>query len=40
MNQEKAFPPGDIPDDDARSIVIELEAHDVSPIRIKPHGER
>jgi hypothetical protein len=30
MNQENAFPLGDTPDDDARSIVIELEAHDVS----------
>ena len=30
MNQENAFPLGDTPDEDARSIVIELEAHDVS----------
>ena len=30
MNQENAFPLGDAPDDDARSIVIELEAHDAS----------
>jgi hypothetical protein len=29
MNQENAFPLGDTPDDDARSIVIELEAHDM-----------
>ena len=29
MNQENAFPLGDT-DEDARSIVIELEAHDVS----------
>jgi hypothetical protein len=30
MNQENAFPLGNSPDDDARSIVIEFEAHDVS----------
>ena len=30
MNQENAFPLGDTPDDDACSIVIELEAHDMS----------
>jgi hypothetical protein len=30
MNQENAFPLGDTLDDDGRSIVIELEAHDVS----------
>ena len=30
MNQENAFPLGDTPADDPRSIVIELEAHDVS----------
>ena len=30
MNQENAFPLGDTPDDDAHSIAIELEAHDVS----------
>jgi hypothetical protein len=30
MNQENAFPLGDTPDADARSIVIELEAHDAS----------
>ena len=30
MNQENTFPLGDNSDDDAHSIVIELEAHDVS----------
>ena len=30
MTQENVFPLGDTLDDDARSIVIELEAHDVS----------
>jgi hypothetical protein len=30
MNQENALPLGDTPDDDARPIVIELEAHDAS----------
>ena len=30
MNRENAFPLGDNSDDDAHSIVIELEAHDVS----------
>ena len=30
MNQENAFPLGDNSDDDVHSIVIELEAHDVS----------
>ena len=30
MDEENAFPLGDTPDDDARSIVIELEAHDAS----------
>jgi hypothetical protein len=30
MNQENAFPLGDTLDDGARSIVIELEAHDAS----------
>ena len=30
MNQENAFPLGDAPFEDERSIVIELEAHDMS----------
>ena len=29
MTQENALPLGDTPADDARSIVTELEAHDV-----------
>jgi hypothetical protein len=47
MNRENAFPLGDTPDDDAQSIAIELEAHDVSRfewcdkqgiVRIEYHG--
>jgi hypothetical protein len=30
MNQENASPLGDTPDEEARSVLIELEAHDLS----------
>src|SRR5262245_49509328 len=47
MNHESAFPPDNPSDDDARSIVIKLEAHDASrfewrvgvPLPMHPHSD-
>ena len=37
MNQENAFPLGATPDEDAHSIVIELETHDMSRFEWRVH---